>query len=716
VGFGVERDHAQILRFIDEAATYGCFEARRIRNQLYRAFSVPLCPLDVLVRVDELGERQLQYLQEAELQNADVNAFQVFDDVAQEDFRSRLSTTMISLHHAAYIGDLGRVRHLLDSQQDFQDEKGRTALFWAVKGRQMGAMRLLLDVGGGDPQIADEDGHTPVHMLIMFSNLEVEAALSRMLELSRNLDLDRYSPTPLDASEHWAELWGAPLHWAVLAGNKAMVSCLVKAGARVHGWPEESCPVRIAASLHLSEILEILLSAIPHESPILGTNPLFALTSGDPFRRLMLHGKDYIPEIDRTVALLANRYPVVAEDGGPWNGNPLRELLVSNFSDSDQYIAKALVAAGAAEDPYNGLTLLQSAIIGCHGSPASSVCRMALDMIEVEDDLRRRSTDHRQGWTALHWAAAGGMVPVADKLLRLDPESINLRTEEDEDRTPLHLAAEAGKSIDMIRLLLRHGADTSLTTSGLKLTPLGSFISNQRSELNSEILTVLLRASRDNGYLVMRSDSWNVLHFGATRAALLDAESLPGHVLLRTFATIPEMRELVTSTTAQGWTPLQLASYMVDYSTIKVLVEDFGADVQAATPNGARPFDIVLERGRRFPIGLRGADSLVRWSRLAFRSALFLQQQLETLEGPLHLTPLHIAAYIGHQREVERLVRTNPQAVFETNWEDETPWEMLQNTLPSQVDEEWAATFCRVANSVLKYLDEKELELEEDLE
>ena len=102
---------------------------------------------------------------------------------------------------------------------------------------------------------------------------------------------------------------------------------------------------------------------------------------------------------------------------------------------------------------------------------------MALDLIEIRQDFRLRSIDHRQGWVALHWAAAADILPMAKMLLQVDPESINLRTQEEEDRTPLHLATEAGKSVSMINLLLEYGADACLTTSGLRLTPLGSFIS-----------------------------------------------------------------------------------------------------------------------------------------------------------------------------------------------------------------------------------------------
>lgn len=715
LGFGVERDEKKVLQYIDQAAARGCFEARRIRHRLYEAFSETMESLDILVEVDDQEERQLQHLLTAELQSADVNPFQVFDEVAQEDFQSQMGDSNLTLHQSAYIGDIARIRELLRDGRDFQDDQGRTALFLAVQGRHLDAMKVLLEFGSSNPSLPDEHGHTAPHMLIMPSSLEVEAALSLMLQFSPGLDLDVFSSSVLDASEHWGELWGAPLHWAVLAGNKAMTLCLVRAGARVHGWAQDSCPVRIAASLHLSDILEILLSAIPPGVSLLGSNPLFALSSSNPFRRMLLHGKNHVSEIEKTVALLTRKYPIIDDQEKSWSGNPLRNVLTVNFSDNDRYIAKALVAAGAYRDKYEGLTLLQSAIIGCHGSPLSSICRMALDMVEIKQDFRQRSTDYRRGWAALHWAVAGGIVPVAKMLLQVDPDSVNLRTQE-EDMTPLHIAAEAGKSVAMVNLLLEHGADTCLTTSSLRLTPLGSFISNQRSELNVGILRALLYASKKTGYLTFSSDNWNVLHYAATRAAILDVESLPGHLLLRTLATLPGMKSLIELTTAQGWTPLHLASYFVDYTTIRLLVEEFHADVQAQTPKGATSFDIVLERARQFPKGLRGADSLARWSRLAYRSALFLQEKLEAIEGPYHLTQLHLAAYIGYHDEVVRLVHKDSKAVFETNWDGETPRRMLQNTIPVNVSEEWAARFRNIAESTCKFLESRELDFEEDVE
>ncbi|KAF3491800.1 kinase domain-containing protein [Arthroderma uncinatum] len=682
------------LAFQDSTSTEDTNDVVNMKQVImeYEAFFVastltPMEPLDLLVSLDDQEEQQLQNILVAESDNREVNPFRVFDAVVQEYFYSHNELT---LHQAAYIGNLPRLEELLCHIDDFQDEHGRSALFLAVQGGHLDAIDALLHSGRSDPRLPDEDGHTVLHMLVILSSVEVEAALSMILQVSPELDLNVFSWSPLDASEHWGELRGAPLHWAVLAGNKAMTSCLVKAGARVHGWPPDLCPVRIAVSLHLSEILEILLSAIPTGVSLHGENLLFAISSSNPFRRLLLHGKAYVTEIEKTVSLLARIRPTVDADELSVNDSPLRRLLVVNFSDSDQYMAKALIASGTDIDEKGGWTLLQSAIVGCHGSPLSSNCRIALDMIDNLSDFRRRSTYYKPGWAALHWAAAGGILPVVRKLLQVDPDSINIRTQEQEDRTPLHLAAEDGKSIAVIKLLLAHGADPSLSTSGLKLTPLGSFISSQRSELNNDILKSLLHASKRTGYLALGFDNWNVIHYAAARAAVLDIESLSGHVLLRTLATFPEMKSLIESTTTQGWTPLHLASYFVDYTTIRLLVEEFSACVYARTSKDASAFDIVMERARHCPDNLRGADSLVRWSRLAYRSALFLKCKLEAVEGPYYLTPLHLAAYMGYHDEVVRLVKESPNVVSEINREGETAFQMLQNTLPTNIESRWA--------------------------
>ena len=72
------------------------------------------------------------------------------------------------------------------------------------------------------------------------------------------------------------------------------------------------------------------------------------------------------------------------------------------------------------------------------------------------------------------------------------------RSNDEEGRTPLHLAAESGKNIAMMNLLLKHGADACLTTSRLRLNPLGSFISNQRSDTEAQKRLTAKRMERES--------------------------------------------------------------------------------------------------------------------------------------------------------------------------------------------------------------------------
>ncbi|KAF7558225.1 hypothetical protein G7Z17_g97 [Cylindrodendrum hubeiense] len=584
LGFGVARDLAKVIEYIDKAATKGSFQARRVRRRFYDAFAQPCDPLAIDVPLDDDEERQILALEEVEAKYTQFSPFRTVDNINQECFRDSSDISSLTLHEAAYIGDLSLLRDRLASTRDHEDSSGRTALFLSCEGGHLEAMKFLLE-NGSDPTIPDEDGHTVLHMLIMFDVEEVECALSTLLQFYPDLDLDTYSSQVMDASEHWCELSGTPLHWAVLSANKELVKSLVQHGAKVEGWPHDECPIRLAASLHVAEILEILVGGLPPEYELQGESPFFGLDESNPMRRLLIHGKMYREAVEKTVSVLSRTWPVIDSSLASWNGNPLRKILALNISHADQYIAKALTKFGAGNDVHDGFTLVQTAIVGCRGSPLPTMDEMALDMLELQPSaISTRSRDYQPGWTALHWAAAGGITPVVAKILELAPDEINQRTADDEARTALHLAAESGKSPETIRLLLSCGADPALLTASLQLTPLGAFLSNQRSELNDEVMSILLAASAHINYLAVGSNRWNALHYAVGRAAVLDAEALPGHLLLRRIADRHRaVRALVNTTTAQGWQPLHLAAYFVDAASIAVLITDYSADFMAYT-------------------------------------------------------------------------------------------------------------------------------------
>ena len=78
---------------------------------------------------------------------------------------------------------------------------------------------------------------------------------------------------------------------------------------------------------------------------------------------------------------------------------------------------------------------------------------------------------------------------------------------------------------------------------------------------------------------------------------------------------------------------------------------------------------------------------------------------MEAIEGPYHLTRLHIATYIAYYDEIVRLVQSDSKAVFEANWDGETPRQMLQNTTPVNLSVEWSSRFCNVAEGLCDFLE-----------
>ena len=72
--------------------------------------------------------------------------------------------------------------------------------------------------------------------------------------------------------------------------------------------------------------------------------------------------------------------------------------------------------------------------------------------------IGRGAEINRAGWTALHYAAASGSIPIIQRLL---DESAFIDAESPNKTTPLMMAARSGHSA-VVRLLLDEGADPTL--------------------------------------------------------------------------------------------------------------------------------------------------------------------------------------------------------------------------------------------------------------
>ncbi|MET0321425.1 MAG: ankyrin repeat domain-containing protein [Duganella sp.] len=104
-----------------------------------------------------------------------------------------------------------------------------------------------------------------------------------------------------------------------------------------------------------------------------------------------------------------------------------------------------------------------------NGNTALMMAAFRKNMPLVVDMLRRGARVNQQGWSALHYAAAGGSVEITNLLL---DHQARIDAEAPAGLTPLMLAAREGQE-DVVKVLLARGADATLKDGGFHLTASG---------------------------------------------------------------------------------------------------------------------------------------------------------------------------------------------------------------------------------------------------
>ena len=136
-----------------------------------------------------------------------------------------------ALQWAVYEGDLVEVRRLLQAGADVhaRSNYGATALSLAAQTGDAAILRALLKAGA-DPNEASGEGQTALMAVARTGNLEAANELLR-------------AGADVNARERWGQQ--TPLMWAAATGQPAMISLLLKHGARpdllsaVREWPRK---------------------------------------------------------------------------------------------------------------------------------------------------------------------------------------------------------------------------------------------------------------------------------------------------------------------------------------------------------------------------------------------------------------------------------------------------------------------------------------------
>ncbi|XP_048733464.1 titin homolog isoform X3 [Ostrea edulis] len=323
------------------------------------------------------------------------------------------------------------VRILLNSDKldiDVQDKSERTALHWAVLGKNANFCSLLKNAGA-DPTIEDHDGLSPFHIAVQKQYKDI------LKILSNGQDKEIFSKKDGRGTP--------PLVTAVNTGNAEICRFLLENGAKIDATDRKlkRSALQYAILAKNLEIFDILLKYNPSldQGDYRGKTALHRICAiKDPryFQRVIKHYgtfPDHIMEQETDDGVT----PVIAacQSG---NSQQLKELI-------DQ-------GASIITKDDNGRTALHYCADNLETQCAEMLLAKDSSLLEVKDS---------QGFTPLHMSVISGNAPLLKLLLK---KGADIRSLDNELHTPTHWATVCGH-LEILDILVDNGAELSSADS-----------------------------------------------------------------------------------------------------------------------------------------------------------------------------------------------------------------------------------------------------------
>jgi ankyrin repeat protein len=448
-------------------------------------------------------------------------------------------TPLHNLHKYDYYKQLWLLE--FGGDPNVRDRHGRTPLHYAIM--LDGPLRLLLD-HGADPNARDKDGKTPLHYAVARRNwygvkllleygAEVDGELAEALCLSPlHLAALRGSAEEVErllnggADPNVRDVFGrTPLHYAAARNHKAAAELLLKHGADPNAKDESGeTPLDLAAWRCAVDVLELLL-------------PL-----GDV---------NAVAEKARCLAVLKRL------------GFETPERVRRRC---EPYVARALEADVSSVES----VLREAAYAGCgevasvlrRRFPAEVVRRAAFELAGLPPPEELSPDALRDGWYS---------DPVVVELLL--SRGVDPNTRDGGGFTALHVAAMSCRR-EAISLLLSRGADLNARDKEGN-TPLHYAVA---CDYPQRVLPLLLKHGADPNAVNARGET--PLHIAAGRGRYAVAYLLLQH------GADPNARD------AEGNTPLHRAAANCRYALAQLLIQH-GADPNARNNEGKTPADLL---------------------------------------------------------------------------------------------------------------------------
>lgn len=320
----------------------------------------------------------------------------------------RIVATPTELHEAAGAGDIDRISRLLGNGAgvDTTDSYGLTALFYAVRNRQIDATKDLIGRGANPNHVA-HDGSTPLRVACLRKDIAMAALLIGSGADPNSMDDDGLTSLGL----------------AVAQEDKELIELLLKQGAQVSpSQPNVHTPLTLAIIKRDPWYFDRLLAAgaDPNQPSIGGNTPLHvacAFGNQHATSRLMASGVSSSPVNSNgltplDLALVDHRYDLVRE---LIQNRSLTDLR-TEFQGGDPFRhGVVLLVKGAALPDNAAAETRQEARIALQAALATTETTLTQAEQERRDAARRARK--REIWATVLMGMAQGAVMAGQQQL-----------------------------------------------------------------------------------------------------------------------------------------------------------------------------------------------------------------------------------------------------------------------------------------------------------
>lgn len=534
---------------------------------------------------------------------------------------------------------------------DVQNAEGQTALHIAAyEGDE--TMIKFLQTARVDANIADANDRTPLHLAAERGHSNVAEFLVDKLKANVNMRTKDGSTL---------------MHIASQAGHPDTTLVFLKKGVPLH-MPNKDGAVCLHAAARKGHVGVV--------KALLSKGASVDTKTKDQYTALHIAVKYCKPQV---VQILLGYGANVQLKGGKAEETPLH--IAARIKDGDK-VAEMLIKSGAdvnaASD--NGETAV-------HVAARFGNLKTLKLLINEKADTAKRS---KNGESALHYAIRAGHYAELEELVRVlfkvkskPVARLVINMPADKGETPLHYAAQLRKAqvkgnadIDIVKLLLEHGADCTAVTQQSMETPIHECARSGNNDILIALLesippsklqlTVNKRSSSGSSPLLVASNKGNVevvrtllkYHarvdvFDESGRAGLHVSAERGH--LGVAQELLEHKAYVNAKSKVGLTPLHLAAENGHKELVGLLVAIYKATVDALTLEKKTALHLAAEKGR-----LEVCQHLLE-----------LRADICALDNKGQ-TPLHYAAQNDHSQVVTLFLNHKPDVMMQQNAEGST--------------------------------------------